>query len=257
MKSETETELTSGTTTPSLALSEEATSPYHTMGDTTSLEELQSDEQRRVLDVVSQVRKCGLETVLSLPQIVVCGDQSSGKSSVLEALTEIPFPRSDNICTRFATEISLRRDPTDGITIKIIPDEARPQNEKDRMKGFTETITDFKTLPVLMEKAMDIMGISEGASAIARDTLSIDIQGPNRPQLTLVDIPGLIHSATKGVSDADVAMISEITDYYIKQPRTICLAVVSATNDAANQSILRRVREFDPQGEVSYPGQFQ
>lgn len=58
-----------------------------------SLEDFQSDEQRRVLDTVSKVRKCGLDTVLSLPQIVVCGDQSSGKSSVLEALTEIPFPR--------------------------------------------------------------------------------------------------------------------------------------------------------------------
>lgn len=59
-----------------------------------SLEDLQTEEQRRVLDTVSKVRKCGLESVLSLPQIVVCGDQSSGKSSVLEALTEIPFPRS-------------------------------------------------------------------------------------------------------------------------------------------------------------------
>lgn len=58
-----------------------------------SLEDLQTDEQRRVLDTVSKVRKCGLDSVLSLPQIVVCGDQSSGKSSVLEALTEIPFPR--------------------------------------------------------------------------------------------------------------------------------------------------------------------
>lgn len=64
------------------------------MNTNSSLEDLQTEEQRRVLDTVSKVRKCGLESVLSLPQIVVCGDQSSGKSSVLEALTEIPFPRS-------------------------------------------------------------------------------------------------------------------------------------------------------------------
>src|SRR6266536_3380383 len=90
---------------------------------TTSLEDLQTDEQRRVLDTVAQVRKCGLESILSLPQLVVCGDQSAGKSSVLEALTEIPFPRSDNRCTRFATEISLRRAPVNSLTIKVIPDE--------------------------------------------------------------------------------------------------------------------------------------
>lgn len=65
----------------------------HGINANSSLEDLQTEEQRRVLDTVSKVRKCGLESVLSLPQIVVCGDQSSGKSSVLEALTEIPFPR--------------------------------------------------------------------------------------------------------------------------------------------------------------------
>ena len=252
MKTTTEMDLTNGTADSDQP--EDTTPALDIMADTTSLEELQTDEQRRVLDVVSQVRKCGLESVLSLPQIVVCGDQSSGKSSVLEALTEIPFPRADNLCTRFATEISLRREPTSSITVKIIPDESRPQVEQETMKNFNESITDFNVLPDLMANAMKVMGISENASAFARDTLSIDIQGPDRPQLTLVDIPGLIQSSTKGVSDADVAMVAEITDHYIKQPRTICLAVVSATNDAANQSILRRVRKFDPQGEVSYPG---
>lgn len=218
-----------------------------------SLENLQTDEQRRVLDTVSQVRKCGLDSVLSLPQIVVCGDQSAGKSSVLEALTEIPFPRNDNLCTRFATEISLRRDLEHRLAIRIIPDSTRPYDEQETIKKYSESITNFKDLPAVMDNAMKVMGISEAAgtqSAFAKDTLSIEIQGPDRPQLTLVDIPGLIQSSTKGVSEADVAVVAEITDSYIKQPRTICLAVVSATNDAANQPILQHVRKFDPSGEV-------
>jgi hypothetical protein len=49
---------------------------------TSSLEDLQTDEQRRVLDAIAQVRKCGLESILSLPQLVVCGDQSAGKISL-------------------------------------------------------------------------------------------------------------------------------------------------------------------------------
>ncbi|KAI0010110.1 interferon-induced GTP-binding protein Mx [Xylariaceae sp. FL0662B] len=208
---------------------------------------------RRILDTITQVRKCGLESLLSLPQIVVCGSQSAGKSSVLEALTEIPFPRNDNLCTRFATEISLRREAVESLTVKVIPDNARTPEEQEAIKRFSESITDFKDLPLVMDSAMKVMGISNSeetsGSAFAKDTLSIEITGPDRPQLTLVDIPGLIQASTKGVSAADVAMVTEITDHYISQPRTICLAVVSAANDAANQPILERVRKFDPHGE--------
>jgi hypothetical protein len=125
---------------------------------TSSLEELQTDEQRRILDTVAQVRKCGLESILSLPQLVVCGDQSAGKSSVLEALTEIPFPRNDNLCTRFATEIILRRAPNNSLTIKIIPDDQRSTQEQTKIKDFEESITDFDELPTVMKLAMDVMG---------------------------------------------------------------------------------------------------
>ena len=67
---------------------------------TSSLEALHGNEQRKIMDLVDRLRRAGLSSVLKLPQIVVCGDQSSGKSSVLEAITEIPFPRKENLCTR-------------------------------------------------------------------------------------------------------------------------------------------------------------
>lgn len=230
------------------------------MNITSSLEDLQTDEQRRVLDTVAQVRKCGLESILSLPQLVVCGDQSAGKSSVLEALTEIPFPREDNLCTRFATEIILRRATTNKLTIKVIPDEMRPASEQISIKAFGETITDFEELPRVMALARRVIGMDQdessaemgsGLSAFARDVLSIEVEGPTRPQLTLVDIPGLIANAnpSKGVTEADVKAVAEITDHYISQPRTICLAVIASTNDPANQPILTKVRNYDPQGD--------
>jgi GTPase SAR1 family protein len=205
-----------------------------------------------VLDTVAQVRKCGLESILALPQLVVCGDQSAGKSSVLEALTEIPFPRNDELCTRFPTEIIMRRATMESLTIKVIPDDERPSVEKESIQAFGETITDFAELPSIMDKAMAVMGIGathSQSSAFARDVLSVEIEGPSRPQLTLVDLPGLIQNETKGVTRADVELVREITDRYISQPRTICLAVVSATNDYANQPILTKVRKVDPEGE--------
>ncbi len=220
---------------------------------TTSLEGLQSDEQRNVLNIVDQLRKCGLESMLSLPQLVVCGDQSAGKSSVLEALTEIPFPRNDNLCTRFATEIILRRAASDAITIKVIPDHERPNEERNSIEAFKESISNFEELPDLMDKATSLMGINNKSTfksrAFAKDVLSIEIEGPSRPQLTLVDLPGLVQTQTKGVTEEDVQLVTEITDQYISQPRTICLAVVSATNDYANQGILKKVRKVDPEGD--------
>lgn len=179
----------------------------------------------------------------------------SALSSVLEALTEIPFPRNDNLCTRFATEIILRRGNKNSLTIKVIPDPSRPAEVLESIRRFKESITDFEELPSLMNKAMETMGIESdlasnpNSRAFAKDVLSIEIEGPARPQLTLVDLPGLIQTETKGVTKADVSLVAEITDHYISQPRTICLAVVAATTDYANQGILTKVRKVDPKGE--------
>ncbi|KAH6674066.1 putative interferon-induced GTP-binding protein Mx [Halenospora varia] len=214
----------------------------------TSLEELQMEEQRAVLDTIARVRQCGLEGTLSLPQIVVCGDQSAGKSSVLEAVTGIPFPRNDNLCTRYATEISLRVANKESISIRVIPNSNHPLTEQATIKAFTESITNFSELPTIMDKAMNVMGIGNTSDtgfhakqrAFARHVLGIEIAGLGRPQLTLVDIPGLIGAETRATTKSDIALVADITQHYIKQNRTIYLAVVSAAT----------VREVDPKPDV-------
>jgi hypothetical protein len=61
-------------------------------------------------------------------------------------------------------------------------------------------------------------------------------------------LPGLIHSANKSQSNADVELIKNIVHDYISNERTIILAAISAKNDYANQVILERCREVDPKG---------
>ncbi|KAI0139640.1 P-loop containing nucleoside triphosphate hydrolase protein [Xylariaceae sp. FL1272] len=141
-----------------------------------TLEQLQSDDERQILDTITKIRKCGLDSDLSLPQLVVCGDQSSGKSSVLEALAEIPFPRSDNLCTRFATEINLRREADDKLTVRVIPDPNRPSNEQETIKAFSQSITDFKDFPTIMNAAKNVMGIMDSEPTSNRAFASIDGQ---------------------------------------------------------------------------------
>ncbi|KAH7090390.1 dynamin family protein-like protein [Paraphoma chrysanthemicola] len=219
---------------------------------TTSLQALQSADQRKVMDIVDKLRRTGLSGIVELPQLVVCGDQSSGKSSVLEAITEIPFPRKENLCTRFATEIILRRAPTSTSTITITPDKNRPVHEQNKLKTFSKSITDFSELPEVIEEATNAMGLGIvggiNSRAFARDVLSVEITGPNRPQLTLVDLPGLIHSTNKAQSEADKNLILDLVKQYMKNSRTIILAVVSAKNDYANQIILDHCRKIDEQG---------
>jgi hypothetical protein len=149
---------------------------------TTSLEALQGSEQRELMDLVDRLRRAGLSSILQLPQIVVCGDQSSGKSSVLEAITEIPFPRKENLCTRFATEIIMRRDTGSSILCKINPDDERPEDEQSKLRTFSRSIIDFSELPSLIEEATTAMGLN-AHKAFSRDVLSIEICGPNRLQL--------------------------------------------------------------------------
>lgn len=68
------------------------------------LSSYQTKENREILDAIDKVREFDINHDLHIPQIVVCGDQSAGKSSVLEAITHIKFPRGSNTCTRYVTE---------------------------------------------------------------------------------------------------------------------------------------------------------
>lgn len=187
---------------------------------------------------------------------MICGDQLAGKSSVLEVLTEILFPCKDNLCTRYPTELILQHAISDSLQIKVISDPQCSAEEQEAIKEFRETITSFEQLPQVMAKATKLMRVNKTEEsdnnhqhAFACDVLSVEIEGPNQPQLTVVNLPRIIQSETKETSQADVDMTVKITESYISQPRTICLAVVSATNDYANQPILNKVRQFDPKGE--------
>jgi hypothetical protein len=102
-----------------------------------SLQKLQSAEQLELFDVVDTLRARGLSEIVALPQLIVCGDQSNGKSSVLEAISGIPFPRQQSLCTRFATEVILRRAAKPEITVSILPGEDRTTVERDELLNFT------------------------------------------------------------------------------------------------------------------------
>ncbi|RYP17711.1 hypothetical protein DL765_004389 [Monosporascus sp. GIB2] len=216
--------------------------------ESSALSKLCSKDQLELLDSVDQLRLQGINNYVSLPQIIVCGDQSAGKSSVLEAISGVSFPVNGNLCTRFPTELVLRRTPHISARISIVPHESRSASEQLALCEFHERLDGFADLPKLVESAKLAMGIMPHGKAFAKDILRIEITGPDRPHLTIVDLPGLIHSATKNQSGSDVELIRNVVQGYMKQPRCIILAVVSAKNDFANQVVLKLARAVDSSG---------
>ncbi|KAI0969587.1 P-loop containing nucleoside triphosphate hydrolase protein [Xylaria arbuscula] len=217
--------------------------------NTDVLNGLCSDDQLELLDAIDQLRLQGIDHYISLPQIIVCGDQSSGKSSVLEAISGVPFPVRSNLCTRFPTELILRRSSSTDVTVSIIPHKSLTNLEKKTLSAFHEKLDGFEGVPELIESAKVAMGISMQGKGFSKDLLRIEISGPQHPHLTIVDLPGLIHSETKQQSALDVELVRDVVQTYMKQPRSITLAVISAKNDFANQIVLKLAQTIDPQGK--------
>jgi GTPase SAR1 family protein len=63
-----------------------------------------------LLEKIDKLFACNVGEYINLPQLVVVGEQSSGKSSGLEGLNKLKFPRDSGLCTRFATQIIFRRE---------------------------------------------------------------------------------------------------------------------------------------------------
>ena len=215
---------------------------------TDALNGLCAPDQLDLLNSVDCLRSQGISHYVSLPQIIVCGDQSSGKSSVLEAISGVSFPVKSNLSTRFPTELVLRKTSQMGVSVSIVPHQARSESERLALSSFRENLEGFEGLPNLIENAKAAMGISTHGKAFSKDLLRVEVSGPDRPHLTIVDLPGLIHSETKQQSASDVELVQEVVRSYMKEPRSIMLAVVSAKNDYANQIVLKLARAADKKG---------
>ena len=216
---------------------------------------LHSAESTRRLEQIAGLRARGIGDHVDLPQLVVCGDQSAGKSSVLEGITGLPFPRQDGICTKFATEIILQHsDGERAIVATVLPSSSRPEPSKLKLQRYKRHLAEFDELPVAIAEVGSLMGIKgfkdvQGGPAFAQDVLRIEVTGPVGLHLTVVDLPGLISVANDEQTEVDVQTVQDLVDSYVANSRTIILAVVQANNDIANQGIIQKSRRFDQAGK--------
>ncbi|KPM45987.1 hypothetical protein AK830_g453 [Neonectria ditissima] len=207
---------------------------------------------RALLDKMDKLRELGIQEIVPLPQMVVVGDQSAGKSSVLESLTGFHFPRSVTLCTRHATEIICRREDTKSIVVSIQAYDA----DDTKAKGFRRMASnlDAPEFAKIFSDAAEVMGIKSdpesSGSAFSRDVLRVEISGPNEDHLTVIDVPGMFENVTPGVTTKDdIGLVKDMVKKYIDQSRTIILAVVPCNGDIANQKILTYAKDADPDGK--------
>ena len=98
-----------------------------------------------MLEKVDKLFACGVGDLVNLPQIVVVGDQSSGKSSVLEGLIKKPIPRDSGLCTRFATQIVFRRAVEERVVVSIVPSLESSQEHRQSIEAWGREVADLDT----------------------------------------------------------------------------------------------------------------
>ncbi|KAK1757179.1 putative dynamin family protein [Echria macrotheca] len=213
---------------------------------------------RALLDKVDKLRELGISSQIPLPQIVAAGEQSAGKSSLLESLTGISFPRSVSLCTRFATEIICRREKEISIVVTIQPASGSSDDHAKSVREFRRTVSSFtgEEFADVFKEATKVMGIKtdptsdSSAPTFTRDVLRIEKNGPSEEHLTLIDVPGIFENESPGLTTKhDIELVKNLVKEYIKDTRTIILAVAPCNTDIATQTIIRFAAEVDPKGK--------
>ncbi|XP_073687463.1 interferon-induced GTP-binding protein Mx3-like [Garra rufa] len=217
---------------------------------------------RPYIDLIDTLRSVGIQKDLALPTIAVIGDQSSGKSSVLEALSGVALPRGSGIVTRCPLELRLKKVP--GVKWKAI----LTYNKKDTSVNSSGPIKASKlgsgkaaqlshneekfefADPSLVEKHVaeaqdELAGRGVG---ISDELITLEIMSPDVCDLTLIDLPGIARVPVEGQPEDIGKQIKRLIMKYIKKCETVNLVVVPCNTDIATTEALQMAQEVDPEG---------
>lgn len=201
----------------------------------------------KLQDIFSQVSP---DVKLDLPQIAVVGSQSSGKSSVLEALVGRDFlPRGSNIVTRRPLILQLVKTAALGGGTSASSGLSQQQQYAEwgeflHLQG--KRFYDFNRIREEIQNETDrLVGLNKGVSD---KPIRLKIFSPNVLTMTLVDLPGITRVPV-GDQPSDIeARIRKMILDFIKAPSCVILAVTPANQDIANSDALDMARQVDPEG---------
>jgi len=219
---------------------------------------------------------------IDLPQIVVVGSQSSGKSSVLETLVGRSFlPRGSGIVTRRPLVLQLVHIPSErdrlsnanaestsivhgasldsgslhrsgeGASSSSSSSASKPNLPPKQEYGeflHTQSKKFYDFEEIRREIEAETIRIAGNSKGISRQPIHLKVYSTEVVNLTLVDLPGLTKVPVGDQPTNIEIQIERLVRDFIEKPNCIILAISPANVDLANSDSLRLARKIDPQG---------
>ena len=197
-------------------------------------------EYVKILEKIKEIRPLISGYNLQLPQIVVIGDQSSGKSSVLESLTGIKFPVNSGICTRCPIIVNCKNDK------QIKENHFTINGEEVQIENLSKEILEIQDKNLItykLKKKKIIYSDDENLSAdeddfeeetkkISNTPIEIEVIGNLQVDLIVIDLPGIIHNGD-GSNE-----VKDLIKQYINNERTLVLVCTPGDADEETQEAL-------------------
>lgn len=190
---------------------------------------------------------------IELPMICVMGDTSSGKSSLLSALSMVELPSSHELTTKCPILLQMTPSTETSMSATVSIQWNNNKSSNDQQHFETVHISDASLLPNAIMDAQDWILQQQTDKAVAFDVICVSVHSPHCLHLTLLDLPGMARARAQHESESLVQDIDALLQTYLQNPRCIILAVLPANVDFHNSQILGLAQTVDPDSKRTIP----
>ncbi|KAF2434192.1 hypothetical protein EJ08DRAFT_582410 [Tothia fuscella] len=239
--------------------------------------EIMGSTVKKLVHEIKELDHHGISYEVPLPKIVVVGDQSAGKSSLIEAISEIKVPRDTSTCTRCPLQINL----VDGgekwsCVVSLLknydfdrnPDTNTPRSplhpwylkaastkvhltQVERKEDLERVIRQAQYLtlnpdinPSLSAAQFAHLPTTGRMQEFSPNVVCLEITAPGLPNLSFHDLPGVFNQSAKGGKET-VELVDRLVCEYIRQENTLILLAVPMESDAENSKASGLLNEIE------------